>query len=36
MTTAIHYYRQASVSKELARVRVRHIAAPSLINSQDR
>jgi hypothetical protein len=35
MKRAIHYHLHASVSKDWARVRVRHVVAASLINSQD-
>jgi hypothetical protein len=35
MKRAIYYHLQASVSKERTRVYVRHVAAASLINSQD-
>jgi hypothetical protein len=34
--TAIHYHIHASVNKDWAGVRVRHVAAASLIDSQDR
>jgi hypothetical protein len=36
MKKAIHYYFHASVSKDWADVRVRHVATGALINSQDR